>query len=177
MNRNAPDKKSLSFGKSLRLPRALRGYRREVKYFLRSPILLVVLLFCFAPSAHAEKFWFSITRYNDLQLDSTPGKENVTVEVMEGSSKGDMREKTVLNSKLKAAGNGTYITPGGTTFKLEKLSKKVLNDANRKINSGTWKVTVSGTGPEYTHLKQYLSPTFGDTGRTELYGDINPVTQ
>ena len=68
----------------------------------------------------------------------------------------------------------TWQTRKGTRFQLQKLDHAVINDANRKINSGDWKITVSGAGEEYNSIKRDLGePSFGDTCKTEYYGDLD----
>ena len=67
------------------------------------------------------------------------------------------------------------VMPTVTRFHLQKLDHPVINDANRKINSGDWKVIVSGQGDEYNSIMRDLGePSFGDTcGKTEYYGEID----
>lgn len=120
------------------------------------------------PFPKPTKFVFQLGRFSDLTLETEPGSEKVTFET------GDKRgSATVFASPVKLAGGMSYVSPGGTRFQLEKLDPPVINDANRKINSGDWKVIVSGSGDEYLSLKEKIGePSFGDTGKTEYYGAI-----
>ena len=113
-------------------------------------------------------FVFRLGRFSDLTLETESGSEKVTVDA------GDkIRSDTVFESPLNPAGGTTYVSPRGTQFLLEKLNRPVVNDANRKINSGDWKLTISGSGSEYLSLKEKIgTPSFGDTGKTEYYGAI-----
>lgn len=120
------------------------------------------------PFPKPTTFAFRLGRFSDLTLETEPGSEKVTIEM------GDKRgSDTVFDSPLKPAGEMSYVSPRGTSFKLEKLDQPVIHDANRKINSGDWKLTVSGSGDEYLSFKEKIgSPAFGDTGKTEYYGAI-----
>jgi hypothetical protein len=78
-----------------------------------------------------------------------------------------------LSGASETPSSPEYVSPRGTRFQLEKLDRPVINDANRKINSGDWKLTVSGSGDEYLSLKEKIgAPSFGDSGKTEYYGAI-----
>jgi hypothetical protein len=52
---------------------------------------------------------------------------------------------------------------------LIKLAKPVINDGNRRTNSGDYKLVISGSGAESEKFK--IKPTFGASGRTEFYGE------
>jgi hypothetical protein len=121
------------------------------------------------PFPKPTKFVFQLGRFSDLTLKTEPGNEKVTFET------GDKRgSETVFDSPVKLAGAMSYVSPRGTRFLLEKLERPVINDANRKINSGDWKVIVSGSGDEYLSLKEKMgAPSFGVTGKTEYYGSID----
>jgi hypothetical protein len=117
--------------------------------------------------AEYETFSFRLSRFGGITLETVPGKERVRI------FQGDKgAEETVFESTLAPDGARSYVTPHGTRFMLNRLIKPVVYDANRKINSGEWKLVISGTDQEYTLMKQRIgSPTFGETGRTECYGD------
>jgi hypothetical protein len=125
------------------------------------------------PFPKPTKLVFRLGRFSDLTLETEPGSEKVTFET------GDKRgSETVFDSPVKLAGGMSYVSPRGTRFQLEKLDRPVINDANRKINSGDWKVIVSGSGEEYLSLKEKIGePSFGDTGKTEYYGAIELEAQ
>lgn len=118
-------------------------------------------------------FVVRLSRFSDLTLETDPGSEKVTMEA------GDKRgSDIVFASSLKPAGGTSYVSPRGTRFQLEKLDRPVINDANRKINSGDWKLIISGSGEEYQSLKEKIgAPAFGDTGKTEYYGEIRLYTE
>jgi hypothetical protein len=120
------------------------------------------------PFPKPTKFVFPLDRFSTLTLETEPGNEKVTYET------GDKREsQTVFDSPVKLAGGMSYVSPRGTRFQLEKLERPVINDSNRRINSGDWRVIVSGSGDEYLSLKEKIGePSFGDTGKTEYYGSI-----
>jgi hypothetical protein len=109
------------------------------------------------------KFMFRVGRFADITLETRQGEERVTYE------SGDKQSSdTLLDSPVTLTAPMTWETPRGTRFQLKKLDHPVINDANRKINSGDWKLTVSGTGDEYNSLKQNL----GETARIEYYGEV-----
>jgi hypothetical protein len=83
-------------------------------------------------------FSFRLGRFASLTLDTTPGSEKVTV------TQGDKtHDETVFESSVRASDARLYLTPRHTSFRLERLQHPVINDANRKINSGDWKLIVS----------------------------------
>jgi hypothetical protein len=81
-------------------------------------------------------------------------------------------EEVTWQGTLKAVDKETFVTKGGTTFKLTKLDKKVVNDGNRGINSGSWKLVISGKGAAYEAIKKKMPfIAFGDEKKTECYGE------
>jgi hypothetical protein len=109
------------------------------------------------------KFIFRVGRFADITLETKQGAERVTYE--SGDKQGS---ETLLDSPVTLTAPLTWETRKGTRFQLKKLDHPVINDANRKINSGDWKLIVSGNGDEYNSLKQNL----GETARIEYYGEI-----
>jgi hypothetical protein len=115
------------------------------------------------------KFVFQLGRFADLTLETRPGGEKATYE--SGNKQGS---ETLFDLPVTLTAPMTWETRKGTRFQLQKLDHPVINDANRKINSGDWKVTVSGKGDEYNSIKRDLGePSFGDTGGAEYYGEID----
>jgi hypothetical protein len=115
------------------------------------------------------KFVFRLGRFADLTLETRQGGERATYE--SGNKQGS---ETLFDLPVTLTASMTWETRKGTRFHLQKLDHPVVNDANRKINSGDWKVTVSGEGDEYNSIKRDLGePSFGDTGKTEYYGEID----
>jgi hypothetical protein len=125
------------------------------------------------PFPKPTKFGFLLDRFSYLTLRTEPGNEKVTFET------GDKRgSETVFDSPLKLTGAMAYVSPRGTRFLLEKLERPVINDGNRGINSGDWKVTISGSGDEYLSLKEKMGePSLGDTGKTQYYGSIDLIAE
>lgn len=125
-------------------------------------ILIWASLLCL--TAHAESYDFWYHRFGRIGLITDSGKEKVFIE--KGNKQG---EEIVFSAKLKPVGEDKFQTAEGTTFELEKLSKPVVNDGNRHINSGDIKLLVTGSGSEYE--KFTITPSFGATGKTEFYGE------
>jgi hypothetical protein len=120
--------------------------------FLR--LLLVVLLLS-ASCAYAETLEFWANRFGGLTIDTTAR----TVRIFQGNKQG---EEIIFHSRLKETSPGTFATPAGTIFTITKLPQAVINDCNRKINSGRYNLRISG-GREYQGLVQKLPFTaFGD---------------
>jgi hypothetical protein len=109
------------------------------------------------------KFVFRVGRFADITLETKQGGERVTYE--SGNKQGS---ETLFDSPVTLTAPLTWETHKGTRFQLKKLDHPVINDANRKINSGDWKLIVSGSGDEYNSLKENL----GETARIEYYGEI-----
>jgi hypothetical protein len=110
---------------------------------------------------HADEFHFQYHRFGHIALETAKGKEHVVI-LAYSKTPGD--EQTIFQSSLTRSSAETYVTPKGTIFALKHLSKPVINDGNRHINSGDWQLTVSGKGAEFTKLKPKMPVVaFGDT--------------
>lgn len=119
-----------------------------------------------AESVPAGRYQFDLNRFGGIHFTVTA--DTAQVEFFEGDKQGD---EITWQAKLAPKGEGTWTTKAGTVFKLVKLPKKVVNDANRGLNSGDWKVTISGDGDEYAEVKKkapFLA--FGDKSKTEYLG-------
>src|SRR3954465_7244452 len=106
----------------------------------------------------------TIARFTTLTLTTDTGKEEVVIE--DGNKEGS---KVVFRARLTPAAGLKYVTAKGTTFQLVKLAKPVVHDANREINSGDWKIMVTGAGPEFDKAVKWR-PSFGDSGKNEWFG-------
>ena len=137
-----------------------------MKKLLRFVLSSAFLVFLSAP-LHAESYFFLLNRFGYLKMD-TKAK---TVKLWQ-TDKTDY-EEVYLDGKIESVGDGTYKTPGGTVFKLEKLAKRMVNDGNRGICSGDWKVTVSGDGKEYEKVlgEMQAMASFGEKGSSEFFGE------
>ena len=120
---------------------------------MKTAFLVFTLILGTLSAAFADQFVFTYHRFGTITITATPGQEGVVIE--EESGKGGP-VTTIFKSRLSLAGPGLYKTPKGTWFKLKQLSKPVINDANRHINSGDWKLTVSGSGKEWAKLKSKM---------------------
>lgn len=114
----------------------------------------------------ADEYRFDTNRFGSIQLST--GKDGAKVVFIQGDKQG---EETTWQSKLVPKGKDTWATKAGTVFTLVKLPRKIVNDGNRGINSGDWKLTISGAGKEYAEVKKkapFLA--FGDETKTEYLG-------
>ena len=106
-------------------------------------------------AANAKEYEFSVHRFCDIQLKTDHENGHVEIKIY---PKAVPETEIVLQSKLKKVADGSYETPGGTRFTLSKLPKAIIHDHNRHINSGDWKLTITGSGAEYQKLKDNLVP-------------------
>jgi hypothetical protein len=120
--------------------------------------------------AYADQITFQYHRFGDIIVDTEKGKESVVIEYSDKDPKND---KTIFKSQLIRVTENVYRTPKGTLFTLEHLSHPIVNDPNRRINSGDWKLTVSGTGQEFVRLKPRMPQVaFGKTPPLVYLGEI-----
>ncbi len=104
-------------------------------------------------SLQADEIRFETGRFDRIKMETAKGKERVAIYF--GSKDAD--DETILESGLTSSGAGIYTTPHGTVFTLKKLAQPAINDTNRGINSGDWKLTISGSGAEFERLKSKLT--------------------
>ena len=127
-----------------------------MKILLAASLLILLV----APTLRAEEYIFQYERFGATTLHTDKGKEFVRIE--ESGKEGPVT--TLFKSGLKPRGRGVYATMRGTVFTLGHLPRPITNDGNRHINSGDWKLTVSGQGEEFTRLKPKMPVVaFGDT--------------
>jgi hypothetical protein len=120
--------------------------------------------------AYADQITFQYHRFGDIIVDTEKGKESVVIEYSDKDPKND---RTIFKSRLIPVKENVYRTPKGTLFTLERLSRPIVNDPNRRINSGDWKLTVSGTGQEFVRLKPRMPQVaFGKTPPLVYLGEI-----
>jgi hypothetical protein len=106
-------------------------------------------------------FYFLPQRYTEILLVTAEGKQHVTVNTYQQETD---TEKVVFSSALTEVSRGIFRTPDNVVFTLEHLSKPIINDENHKINSGDWKLTVSGKGDSFAHIKSIFPiDDLGDT--------------
>jgi hypothetical protein len=128
---------------------------------MRARTFALLLLLSVAPAIPAEEYIFQYHRFGHISLQTDRGKERIVI-LAYSKTPGD--ETTIFDSPLKRSGADTYVTPKGTVFTLKHLTAPIINDGNRRINSGDWQLTVSGTGKEFAKLKPNLPKVaFGDT--------------
>lgn len=134
----------------------------------RSFIGAVLLSFTvFTGSISAEEFSFWVNRYGNVSLITTKGKEKLTF-VQEDKQGNEERTEV----KLKPVDKSSFSTPGGTIFVLQKLEKPVVKDGNRKLNSGSWKLSITTQGKDYAKVSEPIAnAAFGDPGKVECYGE------
>ena len=130
----------------------------------------VALIGCSA-TMRAADYSFMPERFTTIDFTTTQGKSAIKVEEYDKTTD---TQKTIFESKLAAASeepNETYkyVTPGGTTFTLHHLPKAIVNDKNRGIQSGDWKLTFSGKGAEFERLKETMPVSAMGNERRHTY--------
>ena len=127
------------------------------------PLLLLVFLYG-GGNVHAKEIFFLAERFSYITLTTTSGKERV---VFESYNKMTDETRTTFRSRLSRVSGGVYRTPHGTVFTLEHLPAPIINDANRHINSGDWRLTVTGKGEEFRRLDREI-PDETDFGTARM---------
>ncbi|MEM1085212.1 MAG: hypothetical protein AAGI48_13960 [Verrucomicrobiota bacterium] len=82
-------------------------------------------------------FWFN--RYGAIFLTVKADGAEVEAFQEDKTAEREMLYKARLSEK-----DGMFRSKDGATFILTKLDKRVVNDGNRGINSGDWKLVVEG---------------------------------
>lgn len=131
---------------------------------LKGISLLVLMVLFGSNCVRAEEIFFLPERFFYITLSTTKGKERV---VFESFDKMTDVTQTTLRSRLIRVRENVYRTPRGTVFTLEHLPAPIINDANRHINSGDWRLTVTGSGKEYRHLDSEI-PNITDSKSPRL---------
>jgi hypothetical protein len=83
----------------------------------------------------ATSFLFMLNRFGGIELVTDPP----SVRFFQGNKEGEV---TVYESLLKATPEHGFVSPGGVEYQLEELPTRVVHDANRGINSGSWKLSI-----------------------------------
>jgi len=123
-------------------------------------LIIALAFFVATPILPAVEIHFQYSRFGHIALETAKGKEHVAI--LSSGKEGD--EETIFQSRLTPSKGGTYVTPKGTVFALKRLAKPIVNDPNRRINSGDWQLTVSGKGSEFASLKPKMPVVaFGKT--------------
>ncbi len=104
--------------------------RRPVWKFLALALSILSLA---GTISRADSYLFLFNRFGGVEI-KTRGEQG-EVRFFQGDKQG---EETTFQSKLKAASPGTYLTPEGVKFQIGKLSRPVINDGNRRTNSGDY---------------------------------------
>jgi hypothetical protein len=85
-------------------------------------------------------YLFLLNRFGGIEIKPD------SVRFYQGNKQG---EQTVYQSQLLTKAPDVFITPQGVEFRIEKLTKPVIHDKNRGINSGEYRLWISGSGEAY----------------------------
>ncbi len=117
-------------------------------------LMLAVFLIAVCP-AHAEELQFWLNRFGGIFLDTTTPH----VRIFQGNK---TSETTIFEADLKQTAPGVFRSQGGTIFTVERLKEPVVNDANRRINSGGWHLNMAGSKEFKALVPKLPFTTFGD---------------
>lgn len=124
-------------------------------------IRILAILFALAGVACADTYIFMLNRFGGIEV-KTNG-ETGEVRFFQESKDG---EKFTSQTRLK---NG--FTSDGAKFEIEKLDQPVIHDWNRHINSGSYKLQITGASPAL----QARLPPLADFAKSDepmtFYGD------
>ncbi|MCP5537231.1 MAG: hypothetical protein H7A51_13505 [Akkermansiaceae bacterium] len=118
-------------------------------------IIAILASMVFTNLLHAEKYEFQVHRFCDIQLNTTRGEEEIEIKVY---PKAVDETQVIYKSKLTQKGERYFVTKTGIVFVLIKLPDVLVNDQNRRINSGNWVLGIMGDSKEYLNLKKKLKP-------------------
>jgi len=112
-------------------------------------ILLLAICFC-TGCVNSANYSFRPQRFSSIALVANAGKSSIKVQT---STKEEGSERIIFESSLApssapSGSNVAFVTPAGTLLTLTQLPKSIVNDTNRGINSGDWKLAITGKGPE-----------------------------
>ena len=131
--------------------------------------VILSILFLTQTISRADNYFFLLNRFGGIEM-KTRG-ESGNVRFFQGDKQG---EETTFQSELRVASPRTFLTPGGVKFQIDKLSKPIIHDGNRRINSGDYRLRITGTGPAYdaTRAKLPWLADFAASGETmTFYGE------
>jgi hypothetical protein len=117
---------------------------------------------------YAVVYLFLLNRFGGIEVQT---HEPANVRFFQGNKEGT---ETVYQSKLRSVSPYVFYTIDNVEFKIEKLAKPVVHDGNRRINSGSYKLQVIGSGMAYLELAAKIPVVAdfaaSDTGMT-FYGE------
>jgi hypothetical protein len=109
----------------------------------------------------AATYLFMLNRFGGIEVTTDDGVGRVRM--FQESKEG---EKFVSMVALK-----NWVTPDGSLFEIKELAEPVVNDEERHINSGSWRLRIVGASPA---LRGRL-PMLADFARTNeamtFYGE------
>jgi hypothetical protein len=107
--------------------------------------------------------------FGGIEIDT---KDPANVRFFQGNKQGT---ETVYQSKLRVVGPGQFYTVENVEFRIEKLEKPMVHDPSRRINSGSYKLQILGTGMAYVDLAAKI-PYVADFAASEasmtFYGNV-----
>ena len=125
---------------------------------------ILVILMLFATSARGDTYLFVLNRFGGIEVkeQGEAGEARLFQENKEGN---------VFTYRVRLVGG---CTASGVRFQIEKLAKPVVHDQNRRINSGEYRLRITGQGPAFNAMRARM-PVLADFAASgedmTFYGD------
>jgi hypothetical protein len=124
-------------------------------------IRILAILFIWAGTAGADTYIFMLNRFGGIEVKMSG--EMGEVKFFQESKDG---EKFTSQTRLK---NG--VTSDGARFSIEKLGKPVVHDWNRHINSGSYRLKITGASPALVTRLPLLADFAASKEPLTFYGE------
>lgn len=129
-------------------------------------IRILAVLFFWAGLACADTYFFQLNRFGGIEIN-THGEDG-EVRFFQGNKQ---RTETTFESRIKVK---NFATPEGLHFRIDKLDKPVIHDPARNINSGNYRLHITGDGPAFNSMQARLPrlADFAESGEfLTFYGE------
>jgi len=109
----------------------------------------------FAAPVGADTYMFVLNRFGGIEV-----KERG--EVGEARFFQENKQGNVFTYRVRLVGG---CTTSGVRFRIERMPKPVVNDQNRRINSGEYRLCITGHGSAFSAMRARV-PVLADFART-----------
>jgi hypothetical protein len=117
--------------------------------------LLLAILLIFAASANADTYLFILNRFGGIEIKVHGDRGEV--KFFQGNKEGP-----VFTSRTQLVAGRTA---SGVRFDIQKLKAPVIRDFNRHINSGNYRLRITGEGSAFRAMEARL-PLLADFAAT-----------
>lgn len=109
----------------------------------------------------ATIFLFMLNRFGGIELNTDPAG----VRFFQGNKSGEV---TTYEAKLATTTRNIFLSDTGVEFWLEELPVRVVNDKNRGINSGNYKLRIVNADDEVVGKLPYVAD-FAASGESLIF--------